>query len=172
MLQESEKKTLVVHFGDKQSSGGSLRMAIDPVAHTDKEGSIKSTFAPDEDVYFLIFPSPKQTIVSVKATDGGTVQQLGWVSRTQEEQLTIPSNEPVNLGFIPTGAVSPVRFYGRSGILTTNGTSVTCSAWPCIADITYPAKAIRYRHRFAAGLTVDEGETFPVSAVAEYKEEK
>ncbi len=168
-MKESMKQTAIVSFGDTPGSGGSVSVEIDP-RHKESDGNLPSRFLPDEEVFFLIYSGPEIEIVSVRATDGGSVLLHGPVRITHHERLTIPDSDAVSLAHQPIGPVHPVRWYGRRSHLVTEGAAVRSAAWPVLVDVACRVQAFSCSHRLAGGITVAPGQEFPVVFVVEYRE--
>jgi len=161
--------TAIASFGD-QASGSALIVAeIDSQVHQDADGNVKSVFLPGDEVFFLLHYDASVAIVRVLATDGGDVQRIGQVTRsnTLESTFQHPA-DLVDLPHRPNGQPD-VKWFGRSGSLLLSGRSLRTDAAPCLGEISYNFTAMQYRHRLVNGIVLQPGEAFPVDVVVEYR---
>lgn len=164
--------TLIASFGEAVADSGSVVMEIDEVKHKDADGNMPSEFPPLTEVFFLVHHDPAETkIVSVKATDGGDIQRIGEVTRTKTQRLTFASDEAVQLSHLPSGTVTVTKLYGKTGTtFKREGRALTPSAWPCLAEVSYPVRMIQYKHRIVSGYVLDGDDKFYAAAVCEHEE--
>lgn len=163
--------TAIATFGTEVASSASIQAEIDPDKMSDSDGNLPSDFLPGTEVFFLVFYDAKKVVIkNVKSTDGGDIQRITEVTRVKEQRLTFASDEPVSLSHLPSGAISVAKWYGRTSTLTRDGQQVTAATPPCLADVTYVAKAIQYKHRIVSGYTLNAEDKFYAAAIIEYEE--
>jgi len=105
----------------------------------------KTTFAPGETAYFLVYRSDNVTIDSVVSSAGSIVTATPGASVTKEDDLTFADTDTATLS-IPASAVGTVTWYGRSlGSLTLqpDGMTVKASASGVgVCKVSYTAKNV------------------------------
>lgn len=159
--------TKVVVFGsDVAGEDSGVQLFLDEVANVNADGSAKTEFYPGDVVAMLLIVPPEFLLLSVQSTDG-MVAATGSVSRTREDRvLFAEKSELLSLSQLPASAVSP-KFYGKSATITVDKQSVTASAAPCIADLSYNYTARQYKLTAPGSLNIgtEEGDDWPIGVV-------
>lgn len=157
--------TLVVEFGEGADSNAFVAMEFDETLNLGDDGEEKTSFDPDDEVWFWIQHADTLQIDSVKATSGMVVD-CGTVRRSRVQELTFTGKDTVDLSHIP--AVNPsYTWYGNEGSgLARNGRSVSVSGnTPCTCDVVIPIDVHLYRF-VPPALDLGENETYRVVIVA------
>ena len=170
MSSEASTKTVIGSFGEVVSADGSIVLEIDTTMHLDSDGSVQSSFAPQEGVYFLLhYDSSKVKINKVINTDSGDVQRLGRVSRSRAEEVTFTHAAMQKTLLHTPNSVPTARWYGRSSGLVLEGKNVSAPGAPCLGELLYVFSAMQYLHRPPRDLELDSADEWLTDIVVEYE---
>lgn len=157
--------TLVVEFGDGADSSAFVAMEFDETLNLDDDGNAKTSFEPEDDVWFWIQHAGTLQIDSIAATSGMVVD-CGTVRRSRDQELTFTGTDSVELSHIPAGNPS-YTWYGNEGSgLSRNGRTVLVSGnTPCTCDAVIPIDVHLYRF-VPPALELADGQSYRVVIVA------
>lgn len=165
-------ETRVVRLGETVSGDEPVLwdLNVDHEKHPDGNGGARTSFSKGDDIYLLAHHASEIKIVRLVDTTGGDLLRLGEVTRTGTVRLSWASDDDIkDLPHLPSGPVK-AKWYGRAGVLEPDGRSLTATGTPCLADVSYPYKAVQYRFRPSADISVIPGEQFPLEVWAETEE--
>lgn len=131
--------TIVVRFGEAATAGDLFAvLELDDTKNIDIQGNVLTSFAPGAEVHFILHTEPGVEIVRADLTSGDlSILAPEIRTRTPGQRAFFVDNDTVinlrhfflrNLNF---------TWYGRNGIISTNGRQLKSSLTPAIADISY-----------------------------------
>jgi hypothetical protein len=150
---------IVVSFGGGSESGAMLKAELDSVMNNNK-----SSFTPNDEIYFIIYKYPTDMHVYTPRVSSGQVVKIGPVTRTKTDRWTFTSNLVKDLGY-PINSVSIDKWYGNIG---TNVKKVANSLSidggdPCIGDGEYEVYGELWKLiPPAAAKAISGDETWPI----------
>lgn len=157
--------TLVVVYGDDVAdSDKTAKVELDGVLNLDEDGETTTSFAPGDDVYFLVYIPDGLQITDVISTDGEAVA-TGAVTREREDELLFVGEDAASLQYLPSSTIN-VEWQGREGSgMQRDETELTIDGGcPALAKITYDVDFYSY-HQVSPSLDLAEGESYTVKAV-------
>ena len=164
--------TKVVVFGsDVAGVDSGVQILSDDLVNIDDDGEIKNEYYPGDSRFLLVIVPDTYRLIEVKTTDGSVVA-TGAVTRAQKDRLLFADkDESLSLTQLPAGSVSP-KWYGKTATITIDKQSVTASAAPCIADLSYNYSALQYKLTAPVSLNIgtEEDDDWPIGVVV-YVEE-
>lgn len=161
--------TIVVHFGDDVADSAFGVAMLDDVLNVDAAGEVKTSFAPGDQIHFLVQHDPSLRVDRVAATHGTIVQLPDKDYELTGDFTFAEPAEAQDLQIYHRGAVTQ-EWFGPSGIETRAGLSVAnrqvqvAAATPCLVRLTYHGLMKSYRLH-APNVTLAEDETYPVAIV-------
>jgi hypothetical protein len=155
--------TIVVHFGDDVAEDNRFALVmLDDALNVDAAGEVITSFAPGDQIHFLVQHDPALRIARVASSDG-TVAAQPDKDYQMEQQLTyLVADEDQELTAIPSGPITKAA-YGRTAAgWTVQGRKLRITGGgPVIYDIEYRARMKSYCLH-APNVVLAEDATWPV----------
>ncbi|WP_157314555.1 hypothetical protein [Chitinibacter sp. GC72] len=133
--------SITIQFGDGSAQSGSLSAEIDN--RSDGLNGGRSQFAPDEVVWFLVYPGPNVQYSPPILSDGELLQGSE-VNVPQEETLTFANSRETRLAK-PAIAMPALTWFGTAlgaATLGADGSTITCAnAGVAVAKAAYQSRA-------------------------------
>lgn len=158
----SEKTTLVLKFGQAAGTGFAIA-ELDDIRNVDSTGQKKSSFAPGDEVYFLVQHDDSLRIDRIAAT-GGMVVAMGQVSRDYTDRLDFPAlGDTAELSHLPAGSVSRT-WVDHAAAVTIAGRTVTAAGGelPAKGNLAYSAEMHSFR-LVPPPMTLADGESHEIT---------
>ena len=143
--------TIVLHYEvGGESANHDVKYEADEFLNKYTDGTEKTSFAPGDPYYFLIYHRGAVRITHVRA-EAGSLSSFGTVSRPRTDTVSFPElnmteNKPV-LSYVPNGGLSQdwrtslVPTFNVGSGLNMDGADqslhITGGAVPCTVDLTY-----------------------------------
>lgn len=145
--------SIVVHFGAAVSSSAFAAAALDWQLNVDQAGEEITSFAPGDELHFLVQHDASLRIDRVRATAGQVVAE-GLTRRAVEQALSFAeAGQAETLTWQPAGQVTRDWQQGKQNLNAREGTgfavtdrqATVSGGLPCYCLATYPAQFHLYR---------------------------
>jgi len=108
----------------------------------------KTSFAPGDDVYILVYKSDN-VVITGTVSSAGSIAASGSASVEITQELTFEDSNAASLDVPAAGGITSVQWFGRSlGSVAVGGDKLTCTASSsgvAVASVTYTATAHVYK---------------------------
>jgi len=148
--------TIKIQFGADSAGGADTHLSADIDARPDGLNAGKTSFAPGDDVYILVYKSDNVVITGTDCS-AGSITASGSATVELTEELTFEDDTTASLN-VPaaTAGLNTVTWYGRSlGTISVGADKITCTASSkgvAVASVTYTASALVYKLSTPASL--------------------